>query len=387
MKSAITDMMAVILPTPQQTAALRASLLDGEAGRSAWEAWQQRGWGPERLVPADLPGRLLPMLAEASCRHQIELQPDLRRILRTARLWEGLRSKRFGAICQKALELLKRREIDFVVLRGTALANTAYPDPALRHCHDCDLLLRADQRDRAVHALLASGFRLAPSQRKSGSTVTVHESGLPICLHERLFPSPHYAAPIEEMWARSQVSQVYGVKARIFSPEDMLLHVCGHAACSASREHLTWVCDSWMILSKNAALNWQLFSEMAGRCNLGLPLAVLTRYLAQEMGAPIPGTVLTYLQQEGIAAGASDREAALLAAMAGSRGVLRGLWKGAKGRSDRMMLAKSLFFPAPRFIRWKYQIHHRWLTPVYYLWRPIRGILRFLQEISSRPQP
>ena len=387
MKSAIADMMAVILPTPEQTAALRASLLDGEAGRSAWAAWQQRHGGPKGLLRAQRPRRLLPMLAEASSRNQIELEPDVRRILRAARLWEQLRVQRFGAICQNALKALKKRKIDFVVLRGTALANTDYPDTALRHCHDCDLLLRPDQCDQAIQTLLASRFSLVSSKRGSASAVIVHESGLPIRLHEKLFPIPHYAAPVDEMWARAQTRHVYGVKARVFSPPDMLLHVFGHAACSASREHLIWVCDSWMILARNATLNWQLFSEMAGRCNLGLPLAVLTRYLAQEMGAPIPDTVLMQLQQQSVAADTSDREAALFGVTASSRGSLRGILKGASGWANRMVLAKWLLFPAPCFIRWKYQIQHGWLTPVYYFWRPIRGILRFLQEILSRPQP
>ena len=170
--------------------------------------------------------------------------------------------------------------------------------------------------------------------------MTVHESGLPIFLHEKLFRIPHYSAPVDEMWARAQTREVYGVKTRVFSPEDMLLHVCGHAACSASREHLTWVCDSWMILARNTTLDWRLFSEMAGRCNLDLPLAVLTRYLAQEMGAPIPDSVLVHLQQESTTADAADLEAALFGATAGSRGDLRGMVKGAKGWADRMILAK-----------------------------------------------
>jgi hypothetical protein len=317
-KYAITDMMAVLLPTPEQTAMLRAALFDGEAGRSAWAEWQRRHGGPQKLLRAERPGRLLPVLAEASSRNQIELEPDVRRVLRAARLWEELRVKRLGAICQNALEALKKRGIDFIVLRGAALANTDYPDVALRHCHDCDLLLGPDQRDQAVDALLVSRFRLVSSEPGSGSAVLLHDSGLPIRLHERLFPIPHYAAPMDEMWAHAQTRHVYGVKARVLSPADMLLHVCGHAACSASREYLTWVCDSWMILAGNANLSWRLFSEMAGRCNLGLPLAVLTRYLAQEMGAPIPGTVLMQLQQESASADAADREAALFGAMAGS---------------------------------------------------------------------
>lgn len=387
MRPTITDTMAVMLPTARQTAALRAILLNGEAGRSAWAAWQQRHGGPARLVRDERPGRLLPLLAEASCRNQIELEPDVRRILRAARLWEQLRVERFRAICQKALEALKKRRIDFIVLRGTALANTDYPDAAFRHCHDCDLLLRADQRDLAIDTLIASRFTSVGSERGSGSAVTLHESGLPIRLHEKLFPIPHYAAPIEEMWARSQTRQVYDVEARVFSPADMLLHVCGHAACSASRKHLLWVCDSWMILANNADLNWQLFSEMASRCNLGLPLSALTRYLAREMGAPIPASVLMHLQQESAVANTVDREAALFGAMAAPRGGLRGIWRGTRGWAGRMILAKWLLFPAPRFIRWKYQIQHGWLTPVYCFWHPIRGVLHLVQRVLSRPQP
>jgi hypothetical protein len=63
------------------------------------------------------------------------------------------------------------------------------------------------------------------------------------------------------------------------------------------------------------------------------------------------------------------------------------MWKGARGWADRMMLAKWLLFPTPRLIRWRYQVQHPWLTPLYYLWRPIRGVGRFLREILSRPQP
>jgi hypothetical protein len=192
---------------------------------------------------------------------------------------------------------------------------------------------------------------------------------------------------MDEMWSRARTCQVYGVKARIFSAEDMLLHVCGHAACSASRENLTWVCDSWMILARNADPNWRLFSETVRCSNLGLPLAVLARYLAEEMGAPIPDAVLMRLQQESVAADAADREAALFGAMAGSRAGLRSIWKGTRGWADRVTVAKWLLFPAPRFIRWKYQVRHEWLTPLYYFWRPIRGVLRRFQGMLSRPQP
>jgi hypothetical protein len=118
-----------------------------------------------------------------------------------------------------------------------------------------------------------------------------------------------------------------------------------------------------------------------------LPLAVLTRYLAQEMGAPIPDSVVIHLQQESTTADTADREAALFGATAGSRGDLRGMVKGAKGWADRMILAKWLLFPAPRFIRWKYRIQHRWLTPIYYFWRPIRGGLRLVHELLPRSPP
>ena len=48
------------------------------------------------------------------------------------------------------------------------------------------------------------------------------------------------------------------VTAEIPAPADSLLHVCGHASYSASRQSLRWVTDAWFIVNRHPDLDWDL---------------------------------------------------------------------------------------------------------------------------------
>ena len=49
--------------------------------------------------------------------------------------------------------------IDYVVIKGVANRSLLYENPAIRACHDIDLLVRPDQRVRAASAINAAGFK------------------------------------------------------------------------------------------------------------------------------------------------------------------------------------------------------------------------------------
>ena len=66
---------------------------------------------------------------------------------------------------ERILRILAEANIPVIVLKGAALAQTIYPDIALRPMTDLDILVKSEHLDRAVELLRTTGYRwLAVSQ-------------------------------------------------------------------------------------------------------------------------------------------------------------------------------------------------------------------------------
>jgi hypothetical protein len=138
----------------------------------------------------------------------------------------------------------------------------------------------------------------------------------------------------------------------VLSPADTLLHVCGHAFYSASRESLRWVGDAWHIVKRYDDLDWELLCASAERGHLTLPLLVTLRYLAESLGAPVPAMVLGRLEGAVERAPDVERDVALRAARTGAcesvsalLGRVRGGWR------VRAMTVLWLLFPSRAYVR------------------------------------
>ena len=81
------------------------------------------------------------------------------------------------------------------------------------------------------------------------------------------------------------------------APADSLLHVCGHASYSKSRQSLRWLTDAWLIVNRHPDLDWDLLLDCARRSHLALPLSVALSYLANDLNAPIPLRFLNRLSR------------------------------------------------------------------------------------------
>ncbi|HJV08950.1 MAG TPA: nucleotidyltransferase family protein, partial [Acidimicrobiales bacterium] len=265
--------LSPLLPTAEQTLLLRACLHERE-GTAAWTALGRR-LGPDGLGPL-LTGnrRLLPLLHRAATVDPggFGLDADLQRRLAAVALREKLRSTAFRRGAHEVVGLLAQGGHDVLVLRGAALAELAYPDPYLRHCHDLDLLTR-------------------------GAGVT--DAGLAgrAMLHPSAFSHPRAQADDRPLWDRSLALALGGHPARVMSPADLLVHVCGHAYLSGSRASLAWATDAWFTLAAWPDLDWDLVLATADERHLGLGLGLLLGYAGEQLGAPVPAVVLDALRR------------------------------------------------------------------------------------------
>ena len=386
---ALADTLSVILPTEQQTWLLRACLHSGDAGREAWEVWRAQT-GDLRRGIRDGPGtrRLLPLLFSRLRRNGVEPDGALLTLLRVAQHREELRTTTVVGICRDVISELSAGGIAAILLKGAALAGTVYDDWVLRHCHDVDVFVRRNDLLPAARTLIAAGFRPleGPGDRAAGDFKLAHARGLPVELHTRPFRPPSGEAQEAGLWSRTRTALVAGVPARILSPADSLLHVCGQAAYSPSRASLVWVCDAWHIIGRYPDLDWDALLGSAVAGHLALPLYVTLGYLAAELGAPVPETVLGQLS----AAARTDllgRECALTGARAGQDGSFRNLFRNTGGRRSRAEILKWMLLPSPRYLRWRYGESDPRFVSLYYLRRPLRYGARWISPRLGRVGP
>jgi putative nucleotidyltransferase-like protein len=389
----LADTLSVLLPTPEQTLLLRACLLSGQAGHQAGDAWLGKKRELGDILKEDRLKGLFPLLFSALQRNGVEVDPAFLTVLRTASLREELRAKTYRRICREVLSAFATAGIPFVVLKGAALADTVYATPALRHSHDIDILL--EEPDPSPTIRLLSSLRFAPLRQAVDpewqDLEFIHESGLPLVLHRRLFPIPLYNTVTADLRARSQMRTIAGVAARILSPLDQLLHVCGHAASCASRESLHWVCDAWSLIKQYPDLDWDALLDCARRGHLVLPLSITLSYLAEELQAPLPSAFLERLSGVASRASTVEREVALRGARAGSRGRVTALLRLSTDWRSRVFVVKWILLPSPTYLYTMQLVPPAGWLPFYYLSRPVRYMARRLSfppltVRSARPE-
>jgi hypothetical protein len=304
--------LSALLPTPTETLFLRACLQSGAPARTAWEEWSRRVEDPLDALRADGGSlrTLLPLLLDGLRRNAVPADPALLTHLRSAFLREELRSRAYRRICGGALSALAEQGIGAVVLRGAALAETVYTEPALRHCHDLDVLVGGGDVAAAARAVSRAGF--GPARGGRAHVTLAHASGLPLVIHGRPFRISYYELPFEDVWARTETRSVGGVDARVLCPADHLVHVCGHASYSPSRTSLRWVCDAWSLIQHDTGVDWDLLLDSTARGRLALPVSIMLGYLADELRAPIPPGLLGELRDAAARTDAAGVNAALV---------------------------------------------------------------------------
>ncbi|MBK9096264.1 MAG: nucleotidyltransferase family protein [Anaerolineae bacterium] len=206
----------------------------------------------------------------------------------------------------QAADQLRRREVDFLLLKGIVLGAMLYPDPALRPSADLDIMVPLAQVAAAQQALQDLGYSLQPGRQldfqlaRSYDIPYVRQSasgqGVLLELHWSLAEPELFNLDIDNLWARAQPFAYNGHALRSLSPEDILFHLTIHI-----RKHryvgLRWLVDvNEMLRSFGAGLDWAYLLNLAqqtGACTLLYMTLQLTH---DVMAAPVPQHVLDTLR-------------------------------------------------------------------------------------------
>lgn len=220
--------------------------------------------------------------------------------LRTSYLGATLESQAILSAAASALRCLAGAGVRVAALKGLHLASAVYEHPALRKLGDVDLLVPADQIETARAALIGAGYLPEGPDDPTIQHVArlAKPRAAPIELHRDVCASPNpFRIGVDGMWERMAPIVVAGQPALGLGTEDLLLHLCVHAAFNhRCLVPLRNVFDVGMVVEREgAALRWEVLEARARAT--GTERAVFCGLaLAREMlGAEIPADVLARL--------------------------------------------------------------------------------------------
>ena len=284
------------------------------------------------------------------------------------------------------LQALDGAGIPALVLKGAALAETVYPNIALRPMQDLDLLLWQRDLPRALATLAGLGFAADRVEARTGTGAAyenewhLHKQRgrkTTIEIHWSLFDSPHYqsALAMDWFWDTADTAMIADTPARMLGPEAQLLHLCGHLRLHHRGDELLWLYDvAQVIAAWHARIDWRSLLEQACRFDLVLSLRDVLGRVAVDWHAPVPDAVLHQLR----ALQPSRREARVFAWLTQpDRSVAQRLLVDLASLQSwprRLAFAMINLFPSADYMRQRYRIRHPVLTPFYYPYRWLRAL-------------
>jgi hypothetical protein len=201
---------------------------------------------------------------------------------------------------------LDRAGIDYVLLKGAALACSAYGSFEQRPMVDVDILVNKADGNRAVDALLSAGWVWRAEKPRDGDYSHLHH--LPALIdpnglvstevHTSILPA---AAPFnvstEGVLASARSIRFRQSEVRVPDPLYLLLHSCIHFAWSHLFRSSAWrTFRDVRTLIKNNDFDWDEFVELALAHKAG-SCCFWTLHLTRELvGAQVPDAVLSALR-------------------------------------------------------------------------------------------
>lgn len=175
----------------------------------------------------------------------------------------------------RTIDALAERNIEVLLLKGAALAFTAYASFADRPMGDLDILVRPQHAQQAWAEMSARGWTWPSAQWPAGSYMghqhlppLLHEpGGFRLEIHTDILPAGHpFDLSAEALWARVQPVHVGGRLLTVPHPVHQLWHVCVHFAWSHLMQWGAWraLRDCAMIVQQDL-VDWEAFADLARR--------------------------------------------------------------------------------------------------------------------------
>lgn len=367
------------VPVPPRLRQPLAALLRNETMRGEVQSW------PDSLTAA-----LTPSLTTDELRAIVEhgvgplvyarlRLPQLRTDAIHAAAHEPLRAIDLAEV----LSALAAREVDVLIMKGTALAYDLYPAPELRPRSDTDLLIARDDLAAVRTTMLALGFEEHPSsgdEHGLRQAVFTRAPGMVYDVHWAATNVPAFDAVLrfEELRPRAIALPQLGPHARGLSHVDALLLACIHrVAHHHDSDRLIWLVDIDLLRERMSHQEHERFWRLAAQ---GRVVGVCTRSIevADAWLSRTPHDLAgEFLSSDELARDEPSR--AFLDRDITHGGVLAASLRALPWRA-RIERLWQVAFPPAAFMRQQFGTRHAVTLPWWYFYRGVRGVARLFRK-------
>lgn len=209
------------------------------------------------------------------------------------------------------LRLLAEKSVDSVLLKGSVLAYTVYPEPWCRPRCDVDVWIDPSDYPSVREGLTALGYREQPPERRPlslalafGGETQFRGDGNGLGLVEPHFKAfvgewVRYATKIDQsaLWDRRIPFHVAGVTGKSMTPEDMLLHLCVHFGVTHqfASPALRALLDIHL-MSLKAGLDWATVARRAREWRTATVTWTVLSLAVRFFASPVPIETLRDLE-------------------------------------------------------------------------------------------
>ena len=281
---------------------------------------------------------------------------------------------------RRIFQAFAEQGIAALLLKGAALGQYLYPKSYLRIAGDIDILIQAEDKQRARQLLYDLGGRPWLSTESSLLTqeITIElpitsRLSMPVDLHWQLSNRPLLVDIFDwrELWQHSRALE--DLDARALHPAHALLHACMHRIGHHGDDHerLIWLSDIHLLWLGFGQQGQQELGQMAA--DKGIAGITLDALLAssRHYTTAIPESI-----RQGLAAAArGEATAKLLHRIPGPWFDLR----HTRGLGRQLRFATQLLFPTPAYMKARYQLGSSAQLPWAYLRRTVGGIMKQLR--------
>jgi hypothetical protein len=281
----------------------------------------------------------------------------------------------------EAIKLFKDNGITLIALKGLALINDVYDDIALRPMADVDFLIKKEDLNKAECLLLSIGYQRGMPcwERKSHLALFSENKSISIEPHWDIVPpeSP-LKVDTDGLWQRSRLIRVKDNQMRIFSVEDMLLHLCIHVSLQHKFEAgFIPFCDiARVIHTYRDKIDWLAVIERAYQWH-AVKCVYLALLITQEfVGGEIPDKVIKELRPPDLEEIFLEKAKEQIFSSASYNYLdrarlhnLNNILKNKNAEAGFLVLLEAMF-PSKEFIARKYQVSLS--SPKVYLYYALR---------------
>jgi hypothetical protein len=239
-----------------------------------------------------------------------QLLPEARELLHQSYLESAVQHRLQARELRQVISSLVEAGIEFVLMKGMALAYAAYPTPACRRQGDLDLWIRAEQCPTAMNTLEELGYEPHDKEDRPPALLTLYGgeqqmigslpgSGLvelqwPAIRGEWIRRTAH--VDHAGIWERRVPVMIEDQPAFTLAPEDLLIHLCVHQAINHQFDNiwLRGLLDLHLLIQAQTPL-WHVIVERARVWRVGVVVWTTLKLTKQFFGTPLPDELLNTL--------------------------------------------------------------------------------------------